>query len=183
MSRDSRDGYKAQFITVLGSGHAPFASGSWGSLTSCVLFAALWALVGQVGGGDRVLWGLTWLGVFGACVLSVKWGPWAVQRYGSKDPKPFVLDEFAGQWIALLYIPLGTQTHWVALVWIVGVQFVLFRIFDVLKPPPAAQLERLPDGWGILLDDLFAGLYANLAGQALWRWTALPAWLGISLQA
>jgi len=60
---------------------------------------------------------------------------------------------------------------------VIGGQFVLFRALDVIKPPPARGLERLRAGWGILLDDLVAGAYANVLGQLLWRATPLAAWL------
>jgi phosphatidylglycerophosphatase A len=54
--------------------------------------------------------------------------------------------------------------------WVVLAGFIAFRVFDVTKPPPARQLEKLPEGWGILLDDLAAAVYANLACQVLFRW-------------
>ncbi len=58
-------------------------------------------------------------------------------------------------------------------------QFLLFRVFDVVKPPPARQAEALPAGWGILTDDLIAGVYANLVGQVIWRVTPLAGMLGV----
>ncbi len=168
-------------ITVLGSGYAPFASGSWGSLVAVILFMPLWWGIG-FGGADRV-WievGLV-VGVLISSVISVIWGRWAVEHFKRKDPKQFVLDEFAGQWVALLALPMVLTAPLPTLAWVIGGQFFLFRLFDVIKPPPARQLERLPDGWGILLDDLFAGLYANIVGQLVWRLTPAAAWLGISL--
>ena len=181
MTSTLSDRVKAAFITVLGSGYAPAASGSWGSLVALVLYAILWfALARAVNAGLFVVTAATLVGIALACVLSVHWGEWAIATFGRKDPKQFVLDEFAGQWIALLWLPIATSAgpKTLALVW--GVQFFLFRLFDVLKPPPARQLERLPAGWGILLDDVFAGVYANLAGQALFRWTPLPLWLSLA---
>jgi phosphatidylglycerophosphatase A len=62
---------------------------------------------------------------------------------------------------------LGDLRHTAA---VLAVQFFLFRLFDVVKPPPARQLERLPAGWGILLDDLAAGIYANIVGQVVFRY-------------
>ena len=53
---------------------------------------------------------------------------------------------------------------------VLAVQFFLFRLFDVIKPPPGRRLEKLHGGWGIVLDDVFAGIYANLVGQAIIRW-------------
>jgi len=125
---------------------------------------------------------LTLAGILLASLAAVKFGPWALARYDSPDPKPFVLDEFAGQWTALLVLPglAGGTPAEIALI-LLG-QFLLFRILDVIKPPPARQFERLPQGWGVLTDDLMAGIYANLAGQIVWRlWPAAgwSAWLGL----
>ncbi len=165
-------------ITVLGSGFAWPASGTWGSLVALLLYLPL---LQAARGGTVTPYGLNGflvLGISLAALLSVRWGPWAIARYGRKDPKQFVLDEFAGQWVALLSLPVAVGATPNVLAVALLVQFVLFRIFDILKPPPARQLERLPAGWGILLDDLFAGLYANLCGQALWHFSPLAQWLG-----
>jgi phosphatidylglycerophosphatase A len=71
---------------------------------------------------------------------------------GVKDPQFVVIDEVAGQLIALIGVPLGWKTF------LAG--FILFRGFDILKPPPVRQLESLPEGTGIVVDDVAAGLYA-----------------------
>lgn len=169
------DWLKTACITVLGSGFAPYASGSWGSLTSILIYALSARILREFSVAQIGLEILTVGGILGACVLSVRWGAWAIERFGSKDPKPFVLDEFAGQWVALLLMPAAT-TSLGFLCFLFG-QLFLFRVMDVLKPPPARQLERLPAGWGVLCDDLMAGIYANLLGQVLWRWTPLVVWL------
>jgi phosphatidylglycerophosphatase A len=78
-----------------------------------------------------------------------------------------VLDEFAGQWIALIALPM---MNWQQAFAVCAAQFFLFRLFDILKPPPASWLERLPAGWGIVADDLAAGIYANIIGQLIFRW-------------
>ena len=88
-------------------------------------------------------------------VLGVPLGSWAERYYGEKDPGPFVLDEVMGYFVPLcIYFrtPPAPDELFAA--------FVLFRIFDVAKPTPARKLERLPGGWGIMLDDLAAGLLA-----------------------
>ncbi len=69
-----------------------------------------------------------------------------------------VIDETAGLFVTLFGLSLTP--------WNVGAGFVLFRLFDILKPPPAARAERIPGGTGIVLDDLIAGVYANLAVRA-----------------
>jgi phosphatidylglycerophosphatase A len=78
---------------------------------------------------------------------------------GMKDPQNVVIDEVAGQWITLLFVPVAWQT--------VLAGFILFRGFDILKPPPVRQLERLPEGTGIVVDDVAAGVYALLMMQLL----------------
>jgi phosphatidylglycerophosphatase A len=78
---------------------------------------------------------------------------------GSKDPQFVVIDEVAGQLIALIAVPLAWKTF------VAG--FILFRVFDIVKPPPVRQLERLPEGTGIVLDDVAAGFYALVVMQLL----------------
>jgi phosphatidylglycerophosphatase A len=78
---------------------------------------------------------------------------------GSKDPQIVVIDEVAGQIIALIAAPLAWKTF------LAG--FILFRAFDIVKPPPVRQLERLPEGTGIVLDDVAAGIYACAGMQLL----------------
>jgi phosphatidylglycerophosphatase A len=78
---------------------------------------------------------------------------------GSKDPQFVVIDEVAGQLIALIAVPLAWKTF------LAG--FILFRVFDIIKPPPVSQLERLPEGTGIVLDDVAAGIYALIVMQLL----------------
>ena len=70
-----------------------------------------------------------------------------------------VIDEVAGQWITLLFAPVTWKTA--------AMGFILFRGFDIVKPPPVRQLERLPEGAGIVADDLAAGVYALVILQAL----------------
>jgi phosphatidylglycerophosphatase A len=75
------------------------------------------------------------------------------------DPSIVVIDEMVGMWVSLLWLTPSVASYVLA--------FVAFRIFDVLKPAPVRQLERLPGGWGIMLDDVIAGIYANVIVQAL----------------
>jgi len=78
---------------------------------------------------------------------------------GKKDPQFVVIDEVAGQLIAFIAAPIAWKTF------LAG--FILFRVFDILKPPPVRQLERLPEGVGIVLDDVAAGIYAFVVMQLL----------------
>jgi len=85
----------------------------------------------------------------------------AARATGIKDPQFVVIDEVAGQLIALIAVPLAWQTF------LAG--FILFRAFDIVKPPPVRQLEKLPEGTGIVLDDVAAGIYALIVMQLLLR--------------
>lgn len=134
--------------TGLGSGYAPFAPGTAGSLVGLALFwplrhLALWA---QAASAAAVF------------VLGVVAATHVARRLGIEDPGLVVADEVVGMWVSLLGVPLTGVTA------VAG--FVLFRLFDVFKPYPARDLERLPAGWGIMCDDVMAGVYANLLLRA-----------------
>ena len=77
------------------------------------------------------------------------------------DPSMVVIDEIVGVWIAIFLLPPTLPAYACA--------FIAFRGFDILKPPPALQLERVPGGWGIMLDDVVAGIYANIVSQVIIR--------------
>jgi phosphatidylglycerophosphatase A len=87
------------------------------------------------------------------------------QAAAVKDPQFVVIDEVAGQLIALIAVPLAWKTF------LAG--FILFRVFDILKPPPVRQLERLPGGTGIVLDDVAAGIFAFLGIHLLLHFALL----------
>lgn len=102
--------------------------------------------------------------IFLAILITLIGIPAATQiarAYSVKDPQFVVIDEVAGQLIALIGAPLAWKTF------LAG--FILFRVFDILKPPPVRQLEKLPEGTGIVLDDVAAGLYAFGVMQLLLR--------------
>jgi len=86
----------------------------------------------------------------------------AARESGRHDPGFVVIDEVAGQWITLLFSPADWRHGLIAL--------VLFRLFDITKPFPIRRLERLPDGWGIVFDDVAAGLYALGVASLLRLW-------------
>jgi phosphatidylglycerophosphatase A len=81
---------------------------------------------------------------------------------GSKDPQIVVADEVVGQWITLIAAPAGWEYALIGL--------VLFRLFDITKPPPIRKIEFLPEGWGIMLDDVGAGIYAFICLQLIHFW-------------
>jgi phosphatidylglycerophosphatase A len=149
---------KALAVTCFGLGASPLVPGTAGTLGGVAIFLLL------PREGSFRLFALAFAGLAGA--LCVGLGPWAERRYGRKDPPPVVLDEVAG----FLVTALGTNGPSVRAA---AASFVLFRALDVLKPPPARWLERLPRGWGVLLDDVAAGAMggallfaANAAGAA-----------------
>ncbi len=127
-----------------GVGKLPKAPGTWGALEGLGLF---WGLKGLSWPEQLlVVLGLSILGAYGAGLVA--------QAQGQEDPKEVVVDEIVGQMLTLVGHPFNP--------WVVGLGFVLFRAFDILKPPPVRQAEGLPQGWGIMADDLVAGLLANL---------------------
>ncbi len=94
--------------------------------------------------------------------IGIPAGTIVANETGKEDPQHVVIDEVAGQWIALIACPVDWRHALLAL--------LLFRAFDIVKPWPARQLENLPGGWGIMLDDVAAGLYALLGMQILRHW-------------
>ena len=154
-----------------GLGYLPIAPGTWGSLAGVAIFL-LAGLSGSLWFSATIT--LAALILFAA--LNIALGPWACSHYGKKDPSQVVIDEVAGYLLAVLLLPVDGMN----LFYSAALAFITFRIFDIIKPPPARQLERLPKGWGILADDLAAGLYANLLCQCLMR-TVVPVFLGKTL--
>jgi phosphatidylglycerophosphatase A len=95
------------------------------------------------------------------CAAGVPLCTAAVRRLGGKkDPGSIVFDEIASLPITFLLVDTDRP-------WLLGLGFLLHRVFDITKPPPARQLERLPDGLGVMADDWVAGVYSNLALHAL----------------
>jgi phosphatidylglycerophosphatase A len=144
--------------TVLGAGYFPFAPGTVGSAAGLVLYAGLRAV-----GGPVV--------ELAAIVVVFAAGTWAATaaetHFGHIDPGPVVIDEVLGMLVTLALLPVSITGA------LVG--FVLFRIFDVVKPPPCNRLEALPGGWGVMGDDFMAAVYAHVCMRVL-AWLA-PAWM------
>lgn len=141
----------------LGTGYLPVAPGTWGSAGT----VGVYLLVAWATGGDS-----PWVAVAMAATLAaasaacVALGPFAERAWGRKDPGRVTLDEWAGQALTLIWLPLpggAAMTDWLVAA---CVGFVAFRAFDIVKLPPARQCEKLPRGWGILADDLVSGVYA-----------------------
>jgi len=135
--------------TWFGCGYAPVGPGTAGSLAALVIAIALNLTYGSGRGTFLLLTAIFLLpGVWAAGVFA--------KRIGQKDPHVVVVDEVLGQWLTLVGAATLNWKSWLA-------AFVLFRLFDIWKPPPARQLEALPGGIGIVADDLMAGLYGALA--------------------
>jgi phosphatidylglycerophosphatase A len=127
-------------------GHFPIAPGTAGSAAALVLYVLLrWTGSPLMEGGVVVL----------LLIAGIWAGSAAERHYGREDPGYVVIDEVVGMLVTLLFIPLT----WTGVL----LGFFLFRLFDILKPPPARQLEHLHGGFGIMLDDVVAGLFGNLA--------------------
>lgn len=134
--------------SVFGCGYAPWAPGTVGA--GVALLSAL--LLDRYSASGK--WSLALITVL-ALPVAVWSSQVAAASSGRKDPGFIVIDEAIGQWVTLLGATWSHPLSWVA-------AFGLFRLFDILKPPPCRRLERWPGGWGIVADDVVAGLYAAL---------------------
>ena len=140
--------------TFFGIGRIKPGPGTWGSLATVIL----WALASsQIPIASR-----TWATAIAAAAVTLIGIPAATavsRATGVKDPQFVVIDEVAGQLVTLIGVPLGWKTFLAGL--------ILFRVYDILKPFPVRRLERLPEGTGIVVDDLGAGIYALLVMHLL----------------
>ncbi len=134
-------------IATLGPiGYLPKAPGTWGSMTG----ALIWYLAAEFFSGfyKYQIVCVVASALIGIIVSNI------VSKSGSKDPKEVVIDELTGMWIALLWLPHSIKLTIIAL--------ILFRIFDIAKPFGIRRLEKVKGGWGIMLDDIAAGIVSAL---------------------
>ena len=141
----------AVFIATAGyCGYVPIAPGTVGSAAGLLVYAAVW-------------WAGSPIVEVAAIALIFAAGTWAATHaerfFGGIDPGPVVIDEVLGMLVTLAFVPAG----WTAVL----AGFVLFRIFDVIKPYPANRLEKFHGGFGIMADDAMAGVYANISLRIL----------------
>ncbi len=166
--------YLALIIATCGVGYIPLAPGTWGSLLGVALYVFLFAFGHHVlfAGvehnqfNQQLVWTLELAGVLVVIFLVTMIGIWAASRaeglFRRKDPSTVVIDEVAGQMVALLSGPL-----WLHRWWSILAAFLLFRVFDIWKPYPIRRLERLESGLGIMADDITAGAYALIVNSLL----------------
>jgi len=140
--------------TFFGAGRINPGPGTWASAAAALIW---FALAGRIPAASQtgVLAALTAI----AIAIGIPAATRVARASGGKDPQFVVIDEVAGQWITLLFASVTWKTM------LAG--FILFRGFDIVKPPPVRQLERLPEGTGIVVDDVAAGVYALAVLQLL----------------
>ena len=150
---------KRLLTSCFGLGWLPIAPGSLGSLPSAIIFGLVYYL-----GGSGVLAASLMVALIAVgSVVCVKFSHVAVAATGNEDPNEVVADEIAGQALTFLAMPLFmTNVSGGQIVSIAVLGYFLFRLFDTVKPWPSYRLEELPAGWGILADDLMAGVYAGI---------------------
>ena len=137
------------FGSVFGIGFLPFAPGTFGSLAAALVYL-LFPAVAPLGIFVPLILLTSALGVWAGNVMEKEFG---------KDPSSAVVDELAGQWLALAALPAAPVP--------VLLSFGFFRLYDIWKPGPVDRAQNLPGGWGIMVDDLLAGLLANLSVRLL----------------
>ena len=140
------------FASVGGAGYFPVASGTVGSFVALVLY---WFIP------QLHVWWVMLPAIVLVCAAGIPASS-AMERYLGPDPSAVVIDELVGMWISMLFVPVQPILACIA--------FFAFRVFDIIKPPPARQFDAMKGGFGIMMDDVAAGVYANLVVR-------IAAWL------
>jgi phosphatidylglycerophosphatase A len=146
--------WASTIATVAGLGKLRPGPGTWGS----ALAVLTWFLISQVISPELQRGALILLSL-AVIAVGIPAATKVASAYGNKDPQNVIIDEVAGQWITLIAVPVA----WKSLL----VGFILFRGFDIFKPPPIRRIETLPGGFGIVLDDVAAGIYASIVMHLL----------------
>lgn len=153
MASRAPDSFLVRLIaTGFFSGYSAVAPGTAGSAVALVIYCVLPPL--SFLGWTLLLFGVCSVGIYVSGIGERAWG---------KDPGYVVIDEIAGFFVTMCFLPQSL---------ILGmVGFFVFRVLDILKPPPVRQAEALPGGWGIVMDDVLAGIYGNaLLRGVLFLW-------------
>jgi len=144
---------KRLFTSCFGLGLLPLCPGTFGSLPPAGLFLLL-AYLGAPKDWISIIM-VVWAAA--ASIVCVAFLPAVIAATGKQDPHEIVIDKLAGQ--CVIFVPVVMFAELSPLL-VAGFGFALFRLFDIVKPFPIKKLEKLPAGWGILADDLLAGVYA-----------------------
>jgi phosphatidylglycerophosphatase A len=147
-------------VSAGGLGYLPVAPGTWGAAGAAGVALLLWSMLPPTWVIAALL-----VGIVLALVVGMWLCPWAEQYYGKKDPGTFVIDELAGQWLACALFMWAPDSALAG----TAAAFIAFRVFDIIKPPPARKIEQLPGGQGTMLDDLVAALYAAATVWIIFR--------------
>jgi undecaprenyl-diphosphatase len=151
---------KRLLTSCFGLGLLPFAPGTWGSLPPAVIFD----LLGYLGATPVTIATVMVAFILAGGLICVRLAPAVIAATGKKDPREVVADELAGQAVTFLFIvPFLSTFTTDQFCTTTALGFLLFRLFDISKPWPIRKLEKYPAGWGILADDLLAGVYAGIA--------------------
>jgi phosphatidylglycerophosphatase A len=146
---------KRLLTSCFGLGWLPVAPGTFGSLPPVLLFV----LMCRLGSTPTIIAIVMALLTLVGSLICIKFASTVIATTGESDPREVVADEFAGQAVTFSLIAAAPISD----VWVTGfLGFLLFRIFDISKPWPIRRLEKLPEGWGILADDLLAGVFAAI---------------------
>lgn len=130
------------------SGYMKPFPGTWGTIPA-------WLIAFFIIGGNTPVLASTTILIF---IISV-WSSSVAESKLGHDSRKIVIDEWVGMFITLLFVPYSIEAYVMA--------FIAFRFFDVVKIPPATQFEKLPGGWGVTMDDVMAGIQANIAIQLI----------------
>jgi phosphatidylglycerophosphatase A len=151
-----------KFLTTgLALGYAPVAPGTFGSAGAVGVYALAFLTLPT----PYCVFGVMAIVAIFFSVVCVQLGPFTEKAFDKKDPSECTADEWAGQAVTMLALPIAAGGMWITCL----IGFGAFRLFDITKPPPVRQLEKLPQGWGVLVDDLAAGVYANITAQLILR--------------
>jgi len=130
------------------TGYIPFASGTAGSFLGLLIF-----LIPGFSNPSAFLPALAAVFLLGLSTAT------EMEKHYGRDPSVVTIDEVIGMWIALAFLPMSTM--------VIAAAFVLFRVFDIVKPFPARRFDTMAGGFGIMMDDVVAGLYTNIVLQLL----------------